>query len=993
MNRNGAKLAFVALLLLGVLGVLAWHWTSTGRVARTIALRDGGTSTAGASDILAMPADPAARAAVETLTADTESIAVDAAASKFNVRGRVVDANRFPAGGVRVSARLEPAHDVVLVSAADGTFVCSFPAEVRQHATHVRVWATSGDALAVARVVALPGAPPDWPPRYRRAPVADTNDFDVGTLTLGPAVTTRVTITAAGAPAAGAHVEVACGIDIRPLAQFVGGSDGVVELPPLPAGFVRLDAELRELTGAAKLWLPDERAARIELAPRRELALDVVDFASGAPLAGARVTVERMVNLPAEYGAADGFRQREPYGALPLTALTRTANAEGRAVLHLPPNQLVRISVFAEGHHSGQIGGDALKRIESPHRVPLGALELRTVRWPIIAGEKPVPAEGTPLALRSGGYGDANSPLRVAYVADAHVVVEGASGGFGRLFAETPSGDVALLSAHSKVELGEPVSFVRARKLDVRVREAAGAPVAGASVRAWTAQGNLLTEWKIADGEGRVTFDGLWAEAVELRACEPGEESDSGAIALVDLTTGDAQVDLVFPARALVRAQIRLDGVARLPARYEFDAPARVVEELPDAGEVRVRTNATRLGTRADLALRVPGFLPQLQSVVLGGTSESVVVFDLERAHRIVADVVLPPDGRAVLVAECWDDSANGWSEVRGLSRPNGANGRFQFEGLSAGKYQLRELWVGFTSAPFELDAAHPEVQLTVDLSRVVFVAGRVEVPAGVPLDRARVVVEGLRDRTEPNFWFRFEAAEPRGRKLETDGSFRIAVPLDQEITVRAWHPWLVPAEGRGEARVRGGRDGIVLALEARGEVRVLVTNSEAGSSHIEALRVAAFRGSVGREPVQWFHAPVAGGLAHFGGLQPGTWTLWVEAARTQYPPRVLSRVEIGAGSTELLPFAFERGSNVVLRLQLPPGDDGRGLKCVVTGLDQPFYERNADDAPDGTRVARGCAAGRHRLRITRSESLAPPIERELELDGVHDVTVDIDLR
>jgi hypothetical protein len=555
------------------------------------------------------------------------------------------------------------------------------------------------------------------------------------------------------------------------------------------------------------------------------------------------------------------------------------------------------------------------------------------------------------------------------------------------------------LSVTARVGTGDdpvqPVSFRRPRTLDVRVLDAAGTPLAGANVRALNKlQQAPVSSWTRTDADGRASFRGLWPEPVDVRASAPGASDTGTAQAEADLTAGDASVDVVFAPNAIVRVRVMIDGRAQLPAKYVVHTRQRVLEEFPELGELRVRVDRLNEDGRQEITLRAQGFLPAGEWVTLGtGDAEPLVVIELQRAARIVADVVAAPGASFSILADRRHEPSGEWSNDnrRGLERPNGAGGVYVFDGLGPGTYRLRDVESGFSSAEVELTAGGA-ARVSLDLSLNAWVQGRVEVPAGAELQRARLVVEGLPSHHDTTSWSRFGGREPNGRRLAADGSFRVAVPVDRAITLRAWHPWLVPSAEHGEVRVRGGLDGVVLTLEARGEVRIPLSRTKRPPSPIDALRVAAFRGPVSAEPEMWFHAPIESDVARFAGLAPGKWTLWIEAGSSQSPPWILTDVEIREGVTELAPLVLTRGSQVVVRMAGSPARHGDGLKCVISGVGVPLYERSARPENDGTHVLRGCAAGRHLLRITRASSVLP-IERELELDGVHDVTVDIDAK
>ena len=80
-----------------------------------------------------------------------------------------------------------------------------------------------------------------------------------------------------------------------------------------------------------------------------------------------------------------------------------------------------------------------------------------------------------------------------------------------------------------------------------------------------------------------------------------------------------------------------------------------------------------------------------------------------------------------------------------------------------------------------------------------------------------------------------------------------------------------------------------------------------------------------------------------------------------------------------------------VVRARFPSDGSGAGFQLVVVGV--PLHERRTYPASDGAFVARGVGSGRHRLRIVKPDAASAPIEHAIECDGVHDVTVDVDLR
>lgn len=973
-----------------------------------------------ARDSLSAALDPVARSAEESRVARAAAQAGATPAPRaLTVHGRVVDSMRRPVAGASVDVRLDPAVPHPWTTAVDGSFRGVFaPGEreratptiswspdrfdrTRERACYARVHATRGTESAGLRIVELPALSDEARASATRAPEREAWDVDLGTIVLLPATSVRVEVVSAGAPVAGSRVEVAWGREVEVLAALATDADGVAMLPPLPPGALRIDAASGAERGCATARLPDDRTVRIDLAASREIEVHVVDSVSGAPLAGAVVTLSRDDLLAPDFDPERPWGDRAEVKKRYFPELERVADVDGVVLVRLPAGLRKQLYARAAGYFGNGDASPELERWESPYRLALRPIVTRVVRWPIVAGERPPPPDGTPLTLRFAYGGssprDERPPLAAGYVAGGHVVVEGVSGGLDRLLAETPDGALTRLAASNKPttgdELAAPVSFVRPRALDVRVVDAGGQPVAGASVRATDELDSPVSSWLDTDADGRATFRGLWPALTDVVACAPGARTWPATRARADLVAGDAHIELALAPQAIVRVRTLVEGAPALPARYAFGGGQRVVEEFPDLGEVRVRVERVRPDGRVELVLRAAGFVPQSQTIVVAPDSdEPLAVFDLEHTCRIVAEVPHLAGSEVAIVADCRDDASGTWPVElsRALLEPNGAQGLFVIDGLRAGVYRVRDTETGFCTPEIELGGAVTEARVRLDLAAIGWVEGRVDVPAGADAVRARVIVEGFPSRFDTSPWSRFGGREPNGRKLAANGTFRVAVPVEREVVLRAWHPWLVPSLERGEARVRGGRDGVVLALEARGEVRIPVTG-RTKDSPLDVLRVAAFRGAVSETPERWFHAPIVDGVARFAGLAPGRWNLWAELGGTAAPPRTWADVEVAEGTTELAPFVVERGSQVVVRARFPSDGSGAGFQLVVVGV--PLHERRTYPASDGAFVARGVGSGRHRLRIVKPDAASAPIEHAIECDGVHDVTVDVDLR
>jgi hypothetical protein len=201
----------------------------------------------------------------------------------------------------------------------------------------------------------------------------------------------------------------------------------------------------------------------------------------------------------------------------------------------------------------------------------------------------------------------------------------------------------------------------------------------------------------------------------------------------------------------------------------------------------------------------------------------------------------------------------------------------------------------------------------------------------------------------------------PDGTAIAKDGTFRVRVRTGVKTRLRAWHPWLAPADPDGAIDVDGGREGVVLKLVAGDSVRLAAPQLVEMRSFTGAARVAVYDGPVKGEPRASLYAPLVDGVLRFTDVPRGRVTLWIDVG-SDYAPLVLRDVEIAAGITDLGTAKFTRGSSLRIKLTVKEGQ--APPRIYVLGAAQDRARRStANSTP--TAKPRSCSAVSKRARTS----------------------------
>ena len=604
---------------------------------------DGGDSELRAEDVIAAPSreprEGSERVSMVDPTPEEASFE-----PTHRLVGRVMDDRRVPAPKTIVSFS-EPGHrDFEAETAADGSFVLSVAIEATSARieSSVRAFGASGSAFHQLSLIAIDGT---------------VREIDIGTLVLVPSHALRIEVTDEARPVPNATVEISVTHERLFLLQDTTDANGVLELEDLPTGPLHVSATAQGQSARKRVFVPEETEVTLILEPLKTVEIEIVNQKTGLGIAGAVLTLSEEYHVPARLPSDPTRSMSNEYvssSRLPTGDLL--SDAEGIIqVQGLRREGRYRVSIEAPGYvafpRRGNYSAARLRLDDSRVRYELTPYEFRTVTWPVIGGDVPVPSDGAEIQLRyrAGSYGRGQEPPlpQPGRMQGSTLVVEAVAGN-ASFIAEAPDGALAKLWAKSDETLGMETSFRRPRTISVTVRDADGAPVEGARIGANNQGNNPLCEPVPTDAEGEAVLEGLYGGLAQVQYIRPGSHSKYGRdIGTIDLEAGDGKLEFTLeapPETGRARLLVTIDGSAKLPGRYRLSGPrgTEVVEEDPVHGELKIefpRSDSETLPVR----LQAPGFATATASLNLD-IEEPTATLELTRTATLIAYVQEPPD-------------------------------------------------------------------------------------------------------------------------------------------------------------------------------------------------------------------------------------------------------------------------------------------------------------------------------------------------------------
>lgn len=876
-----------------------------------------------------------------------------------------------------------------------------------------------------------------------------------------------VRVEAGGAPIAGATVIFRTTWGRLEVVRGMTGANGGAVMPPMPV-LERLDGfewlAIHPEQGAAIVSAArgpaagvsadadeasSDGARRLELRPFRRLQLEVVDVDRGRPVGGASVHLSQVV-------ARQDGRGEE---MIPLlTRLDRSCTGEdGRIELIGLPSDLVLAAGASAPRH-------ATRWLREPNstcgtfdpwatsdrvvasdvvfaQVELKRLAPRVVRHPLRAtkdGSVAAPADGSRLRIgrhpaqpHRRHYESPQCPTPEVMVRDGAVefvcLLDPAVHRLPALWELIdpeallwfPDGRAARLPA----EQGAEIEFDATSSLEVVARSAKGQPLALAAVElhretAARSQGRdeeRLLAWTNADGI--VRFDALLPDlvAVHVAGCER----------LVELPHSIGRVTLSEPESVELCLDFTVDGERRLPANCSVGFAGASLRQLgaavaePQLGRMRfwfTRPDPAAIARHGcDGEARVwlddgRSFvyrLPQLPSAA--SATVAITVPPTDRGAAIVHVVGSKDASGSVILRAHESDPKNSGRHLRigSLAEPTSDGGRLtaRFDDLEPGTWRATSS-EGLSSAPFEVVAGAPPVEITFDHSRLSKLPVEWRAPKGESVAFAELLVEPDGFRVDP--WWFHEQGWPYQPGLPTTTRFVFDSASPPALRIR--HPYLVTSAWNRAIDLANPRSKLTLHLEV-GPLFEWTPRFAAGTRPMEGAVVR--RAPAGAERAALLAAPRERALRRGDrvAMAPpaaGEWRVLIDPLVAA--PVEFERLSLDGGPRDLGEITFPRGSTLRVRATVPAGFALPHLAASAERIDGLPYERSvlpllperrahdpaAEPAPPpvpGECAIRGLGKGRFRVFCSASGMewrAAAPIE--IELDGASDAEVNFEL-
>ena len=742
--KSKGLIAAAAVLLL--LGCVAW-WAWPSPMARPAAAPGTVVADAGANPVQA--ASPAA-APTEAAPDRVAVTPADAAPSwSATVTGRVVDEYRHPVEGAHVVAQCDCGGRAEALSRADGRFELAVPV--------AGAWAIDGEVMAVRDGRAAIGS--------FFAGVNSSTRHDAGVLALLPAGSLEVLACRGAEQLPAARITAMRAIYMPSLRRRqAGDAEGRATLADLAPSLYCVTAEAADgswMFGEANVIAGRTTRITLDLQTCLPVDVDVLARRDRRPIAGAQ--------LEAMY---EGSTDRNSFCRVPLdrmVPLPRT-DANGHARLFgLCRGQRIDLGAnHPDWRPTTTVNALPTDWNAAAPRSEVLLDDLASVTWRLVDGEVPVPPDGTMFLLH-----DRHVALRDGRLRLRNKVVYP-----GGLLALGP-GCYAQLSVTADGSPPPPARVQRSRQLRIELRDDGDRPLAG-----W-----LL--WVFCSGQGtntmrdlRTDSDGIAvAENLSANQATVQFKSEGGSpmwdLGKIDLSPGDGTLTLRIGPPRRVRAQVFVDDVPGLP------------------GSLLVRADMARVGDLAedplrgviefDVWQREPGKACQLlcngtvdqtlaRATLPEGTAPAEIEFRLQsRGGGVLQIAVAPPlDAPAdVRVEQFYDRDSDGkprpqgrgdWTRTVSIQLQAAEQ---VLQHVNPGRYRLRDELSGTIGPEVTLAGDGNDASLTLDLSRVVTVAGRV-----ITADDGRSVAVELRDVVGKTLLRRGVAA---------DGSFLLSANLDRE--------------------------------------------------------------------------------------------------------------------------------------------------------------------------------------------------------------------
>ncbi|MBI1850244.1 MAG: hypothetical protein HYR85_07860 [Planctomycetes bacterium] len=937
-----------------------------------------------------------------------------AAGGEITFAGRVVDERRFPTrdAAVRIALLGLPIREAT--TGADGRFEIpvGIPDATRSREGSVRAVTPDGRVAEQSCCLYSVQVRRNWPPQAQR-----THE-DLGVLVVHPSHSLRVAVKRGDERVPHAIVRVEWSgkrlylSDDRVLVgECEADENGLAIIEHVPDGDVAVIALAGSERGRVNASVPAACANPVEIAlqPTWDMSVEVLDGASGGPLDGAHVAVleetrDDGVRRPIGGFGASHLSARDLLLDLPAT----TADGKWR-VTGLGRDQKIVVratkegcKAFADGMYVTDCPVDSVDA-EADVEHPLAQIRLYPVPRRLTEREFVVEhvecgrgATDGPVTLRRGSAVGASPENARATLRGKKLVCTALDPHVGYTVV-APDGCLARLPTGPESD----VTFRRPRSVDVTVLDPKGSAVPDVLVTLTVPPYGYaeLTAPTPTDSKGHVQIAGLYPQNVQVQLSRSANSSSSVIAGTLDLESGDGRLSCCMPESRDLLVRVRLNGKPGLPGEFDLRVADRgspvVLSEDPEKGELRCRIDGKAPGASATLTLTAAGFVTQGKSLlVAAGPSPSTVDFDLQSRGTLRLHVVPPQDGEMKLVllirdpdlpfVTPWD--LDYFKERTSVLRDGTIS--VSVNDLKPGEYRLRDDHSGLTSEAGTIAPSRPTPELSLDLSRCAWIAGRVEVPEGQPRDG--IVILAKRDDEASRDWFTGYA---QVATTSEGGVFRVRAALGKSTVVRPFHPRLRPAREGGTATLSGDSPSdLVLRMESGDTLSFRATPPTEVARRLGSMELMLFRGEPGRDfAFRQGASATSESVVTFGGFDSGTYTIWLDP--NFLAPVRLDGVELRDGETNLGEIAFSSGTSIRVTANVKDGQPSPILSVEAMSTSWPRYGRHRMGEPGAKEIVlSGLAAGSFEVTVRRGAGREVLLSRIVDVDGRNEMTLDVDV-
>ena len=907
--------------------------------------------------------------------------------------GRVRNARGEPVAGVDVTWWTALREMPVVQTDAQGRYRLPVGPRTERLYEYGRVYATDGVSLAGEVRQTL------W--------VAMPAVLRMRDVHLLPAYGCQLEVRREGLGVAGARVVVSHHASHTWAAVFEveSGADGRVELPLLPKGTYRVTAsQAADARGHASITLPPDAARLVPIdlvATTRALEVIVVQAGTGEPVADAQVECFEVLGPR---------RSRMRTRLEPQPVIART-NAEGRTwIAGLDPDIAVALVARVEG--GPPVVGSTMTRhggamLMPPEPVPPGVRSWRievpqreTIRWKVVAGELPVPADGTTYRIvMQDETGEPEKP-QTGRIEDGVITADAyAKLGF-QARAILEDGSHARLWIRPGSTEGEPVSFMRPGVVEVHVRDPDGNPVPGCRMQIGElGDGRPVLFAADANGVARAEDVPRWRHRVYLLGRGQGHavQGVTPVLGEIDLRgNAEARLEATVALERDVRIRLLYEGQPHVPPGLVLNMGGHLLSDFevdPATAEIGLRLRGSKGAMTQYVRVSAPGFASANAKFDLTADADPLVVdVALERRYEMYARVSPPKDGRYQVQLHRWVASVKQWS-YGGDPWNQGMGGQqatvLHFGGLQAGRYRLVDTLSGVSGLTFDLAPADSGTEQALDLSRVIEVHGRIEVPDGHRPRQVLVLVEG-----RPKRMRRFGGGGPQPQvEYGRDGDFTLRMAAGAREVLLATHKSLTPETAGGRIVVSATGPTPIVKFVRGAQVRLrfhpdtLPTGLHRRSPK---ANIQLFKGKPGSQPVLKRELAVVDGAIEFGGYEPGTYTLWIDAP--PFAPTVIEGVVLGADAQDLGEVRLEEGLAIVAQLSFGTDQVRPPISLSAWSRSPPTFFRTILVRKPGDQVVlRGLLPGNYLVRVSDSAKPSTLHEQRVRIRGDEPVMLKVD--